>query len=87
MGLIGWIILGGLAGWIAKNVTGVGVNKGCFFNIIIGVIGSVLGGLIFSHFGKESVTGFNIWSLFVATVGAIVFLWIANLFGGDSKKK
>jgi uncharacterized membrane protein YeaQ/YmgE (transglycosylase-associated protein family) len=87
MGILGWILLGGLAGWIAKNVTGVGVNKGCLFNILIGVIGSVVGGLIFSYFGKSSVTGFNIWSLFVATAGAVVFLWIASLFTGKKHSR
>ena len=85
MGLLGWIILGGLAGWIAKNVTGVGVNRGCLFNVFVGVIGSVVGGLIFSYFGEESVTGFNTWSLFVATAGAVVFLWVGGLFGGGKK--
>jgi len=85
MGILGWILLGGLAGWIAKNVTGIGVNKGCLFNVFVGVIGSVVGGLIFSYLGESSVTGFNPWSLFVATVGAVAFLWIASLFGGGKK--
>jgi uncharacterized membrane protein YeaQ/YmgE (transglycosylase-associated protein family) len=85
MGLLGWIILGGLAGWIAKNVTGIGVERGCLFNVFVGVIGSVVGGLIFSYLGEQSVTGFNAWSLFVATAGAVVFLWIASFFGGSKK--
>jgi len=81
MSILGWIILGGIAGWIAKIATGVGKKNGCLFNIIVGIIGSVLGGLIFSYFGKSGVTGFNTWSLFVAAAGAVVFLWIAQLFG------
>ncbi len=85
MGLLGWIILGGIAGWIAKNVTGVGVDKGCLFNVFIGVIGSVVGGFVFSYLGEAPVTGFNIWSLFVATMGAVLFLWLANLLGGGKK--
>jgi uncharacterized membrane protein YeaQ/YmgE (transglycosylase-associated protein family) len=80
MDFFGWIILGGLAGWIAKSVTGIGERRGCIFNILVGIIGSVLGGLIFRHFGKVGVTGFNGWSLFVAAVGAIVFLAIAGIF-------
>ena len=85
MGLLGWIILGGIAGWIAKSATGVGNERGCLFNIVIGVLGSVVGGLVFSWLGEESVTGFNLWSLFVATVGAVLFLWIARLLGVGSK--
>jgi len=87
MGLLGWIILGGIAGWIAKGVTGVGTQMGCIFNIAIGVIGSVVGGLIFSYFGEAPITGFNIWSLFVATVGAIIFLWVANLLGAGDRSR
>jgi uncharacterized membrane protein YeaQ/YmgE (transglycosylase-associated protein family) len=81
MGLLGWIILGGIAGWIAKLATGVGTERGCLFNIAIGILGSVVGGLIFNWLGEQPVTGFNLWSLFVATVGAIVFLWIARMLG------
>lgn len=80
MDFLSWIILGGLAGWIAKSVIGVGERRGCLFNIVIGIIGSVLGGLIFRHFGRSGVTGLNVWSLFVAAVGAIVFLAVAGIF-------
>jgi uncharacterized membrane protein YeaQ/YmgE (transglycosylase-associated protein family) len=85
MGILGWILLGGIAGWIGKSVTGIGAEKGCLFNVVIGVIGSVVGGVLFSWLGEESVTGFNPWSLFVATVGAITFLWIASLLGVGKK--
>ena len=85
MGILGWIILGGIAGWIAKTVTGIGKEKGCFFSVMVGVLGSVVGGLLFNYLGKESVTGFNPWSLFVATIGAIAFLWGASLLGAGKK--
>lgn len=85
MGILGWIVLGGIAGWIAKSATGVGAEHGCLFNVIVGIIGSVVGGLLFSWLGEESVTGFNPWSLFVATVGAIAFLWVASLFGAGRR--
>jgi uncharacterized membrane protein YeaQ/YmgE (transglycosylase-associated protein family) len=86
MGILGWIVLGGLAGWIAKSITGVGARRGCLFNVLIGIIGSVLGGLLFSYFGKQGVTGFNFWSLFVAASGAVAFLLIARLLGGGDGK-
>jgi uncharacterized membrane protein YeaQ/YmgE (transglycosylase-associated protein family) len=85
MGILGWIILGGIAGWVAKSITGVGEERGCLYNIVIGIIGSVIGGLIFSYFGGHGVTGFNFYSLAVAAVGAIVFLWIASFFGRKKK--
>lgn len=86
MSILGWIVLGGLAGWVAKIATGVGAKRGCLFNIVVGIIGSVVGGLLFSLIGKQGVTGFNVWSLFVAGVGAVVFLWVARFFAGGSRR-
>ncbi len=85
MGILSWIILGGIAGWIGKTVTGIGKEKGCLFSVVIGIIGSVVGGLLFSWIGEQSFTGFNPWSLFVATIGAIAFLWVASLLGAGRK--
>ncbi|MEI6500880.1 MAG: GlsB/YeaQ/YmgE family stress response membrane protein [Armatimonadota bacterium] len=68
MGIFGWIILGGVAGCIASLV--LGEKQGCFTNVVVGIIGALLGGLIFQALGRQSVTGFNLWSVFVATVGS-----------------
>ena len=87
MSILGWIVLGGIAGWIAKIATGVGERRGCLFNILVGIIGSVVGGLVFSFFGKQGVTGFNAWSLFVAGVGAVIFLWVARFIGGGGRRR
>ncbi len=76
MGLLAWIVLGGLAGWLASAV--VGKEQGCVLNVIIGIVGAVLGGLIFSMLGGAGITGFNLWSLIVAFVGALVVLAIIN---------
>jgi uncharacterized membrane protein YeaQ/YmgE (transglycosylase-associated protein family) len=73
MSIIGWIILGLVAGFIASKI----VNKegeGFFLDIILGIVGAVVGGWLFGFFGKEGVTGFNLYSMFVAIVGAIVVL-------------
>jgi uncharacterized membrane protein YeaQ/YmgE (transglycosylase-associated protein family) len=75
MSIIGWIVLGLIAGWIASKI----VNKrgeGFLGDIILGVIGAVVGGALFSAFGGTGVTGFNIYSLVVAVVGAIIVLVI-----------
>ncbi len=77
MGFIGWIIIGGIAGMIASAL--MGENQGCLLNIIVGIVGGVVGGLVFNLLGGIGVTGFNLYSLIVATVGAILFLGIVRL--------
>jgi uncharacterized membrane protein YeaQ/YmgE (transglycosylase-associated protein family) len=74
MGPIGWIILGGLAGWIASLL--MEERRGCLANIIVGILGGVIGGLLFSLIGGAGITGLNLWSLFVAVVGSILFVLI-----------
>nr|WP_320024365.1 GlsB/YeaQ/YmgE family stress response membrane protein [uncultured Acetobacterium sp.] len=80
MGFFTWIILGGLAGWLASIFTKNNGNMGLIKNIIVGILGAMLGGFVFSFFGSTGVTGFNLWSIFVAVVGAIILLVIINLF-------
>ncbi len=77
MGLIAWIILGGLAGWIGGMLTH--TKHGLFLNIFVGIVGAVLGGLIVSLFGGAGITGFNIYSLAVAIFGSVVFIGIVTL--------
>jgi uncharacterized membrane protein YeaQ/YmgE (transglycosylase-associated protein family) len=73
MSFIAWIVLGLIAGFIASKI----VNKsgeGVLLDIILGVVGAVIGGYLFQTFGMPGVTGVNIYSILVAVVGAIVFL-------------
>ena len=73
MSVIGWIVLGLIAGFIASKI----VNKrgeGLFMDMILGIVGGIVGGWLFSFFGAAGVTGFNIYSLIVAVVGAVVVL-------------
>jgi len=73
MGILAWIVLGLVAGFIGSKI----VNKsgeGFFLDIILGVVGAVVGGWVFSIFGASGVTGLNIYSLIVAVIGAIVVL-------------
>jgi uncharacterized membrane protein YeaQ/YmgE (transglycosylase-associated protein family) len=75
MSILGWIVLGALAGWIGSllvNKTG----EGLFRDIILGIVGGVVGGWLFAAVGSAGVTGFNVWSLFVAVVGAVVVLTV-----------
>lgn len=79
MGIIAWIILGGFAGWFASLITGLGRQMGCLLNIVAGIAGAVVGGIVFNQLGSKGVTGFNWWSLFVAFVGAVIVLALISL--------
>ena len=77
MSIIAWIVLGLIAGFIASKL----VNKrgeGVVLDIVLGVVGAVVGGWLFDALGGVGVTGFNLWSILVAIVGAIVVLVIAH---------
>ncbi len=82
MSFIGWIVLGGIAGWLASIITGRNDRMGCISNILAGIVGAIVGGWLFSFLGGTGVTGFNLVSLLVAVVGAIVVLAIVNLIFG-----
>lgn len=81
MSIIAWLILGLIAGFIASKL----VNKtgeGFFLDIILGVVGALVGGFIFDVVGGKGVTGFNLWSLFVAVVGAVIVLIVYHAIFG-----
>lgn len=80
MGIIGWIVLGGIAGWLASIITGHNAQMGIGANIIVGIIGALIGGFLFSAIGGGDITGFNLWSLFVAVVGSVLLLAILSMF-------
>lgn len=80
MGILAWIILGGLAGWIASVIMKNNPSMGAFANIFVGIIGAFIGGLVMNLIGAQAdVTGFNIESFLVALLGAIILLAIVNL--------
>jgi uncharacterized membrane protein YeaQ/YmgE (transglycosylase-associated protein family) len=80
MGIIAWIILGGVAGWLASILTGTDQDMGVGLNIVVGIIGAFVGGLLFSLVGGSGVTGFNLWSLLVAVAGGAVLLLLLKAF-------
>ncbi len=85
MSIIGWIILGGVAGWLASIIMKRNDQMGCIANIVAGIVGALVGGWVFSLFGGGGVTGFNIPSLIVAVVGAVIVLAVWNLLFGRKK--
>ncbi len=85
-GILAWILLGLCAGFIASLI----VNRrgeGIFLDIVLGIIGAVVGGWLFALFGGEKVTGFNLHSLFVAVVGSIVLLVAYHMIRGTPSER
>lgn len=80
MNILLWIILGGLAGWIASMIMKTNASQGLFADIIIGIIGAFIGGFVASMLGGSGVTGFNFYSLLIAVIGAVVLIWIMRMF-------
>ena len=81
MSIIAWLILGLIAGFIASRIYA-GSGQGVLLDIVLGVVGAFVGGFIFDAVGGVGVTGFNLWSLIVAIVGAIIVLWIYHTIVG-----
>ena len=78
MGIIAWIVLGLIAGFIASKIY-VGSGQGLLLDIVFGIVGAVVGGYLFSALGATGVTGFNIWSMIVAIIGAVIVLWLYHM--------
>ncbi|HEX3917005.1 MAG TPA: GlsB/YeaQ/YmgE family stress response membrane protein [Caulobacteraceae bacterium] len=81
MGIIAWLVLGLIAGFIASKIVN-HTGSGIIMDIVLGVVGAFAGGFLFSMFGATGVTGFNIYSMIVAVIGAIVVLWIYHALIG-----
>ncbi len=81
MEVIGWLILGGFAGWVAGKLVR-GSGSGVLINIVVGIVGAVLGGWLASAIFNVNVSsGFNAQTLAVAVIGAVILLGVANLVG------
>lgn len=76
--ILTWLIIGGIAGWLASKVMKTDKSMGILANIVVGVIGAFIGGFVFSLLGGSDFTGFNVYSLLVATVGSIILLAIVK---------
>jgi uncharacterized membrane protein YeaQ/YmgE (transglycosylase-associated protein family) len=83
MAILAWIVIGGLAGWLASTLVR-GGGLGLLGDIVVGIVGAFIGGLIVSLLGGQGFTGFNIWSFIVALIGAVVLLLIIRMVRGTS---
>ncbi len=82
MGIIAWIVLGGIAGWLASMI--MRSSQGILGDILTGIVGALLGGFIASLLGQSGVTGFNLYSVIVAVLGAVLLIWIVRAIRGRS---
>ncbi|MEY8567531.1 GlsB/YeaQ/YmgE family stress response membrane protein [Corynebacteriaceae bacterium 7-707] len=79
LGFIGWIIVGGLAGWIGSKIMKTDASMGIILNIVVGVIGGFLGGWLLTLFGVDVADGGIIFSFITCLIGAVILLWIVGL--------
>jgi uncharacterized membrane protein YeaQ/YmgE (transglycosylase-associated protein family) len=82
MGIITWLIFGGLAGWIASKIMGTDAQQGILLNIIVGIVGAFIGGFIGNAIFGLGISGFNITSFLVAVVGACILLFLMSFLTG-----
>lgn len=83
MGILSWLILGLIAGWIGSKIVN-RTGEGFFLDIVLGIVGALVGGFLFSLVGAEGVSGLNLYSMFVAIIGSIVVLVIYHTIFGRS---
>lgn len=78
MGIILWIIFGGLVGWIASMIMNTDNQQGIILNVVVGIVGAIIGGYLMSFLGESGVSGFNLYSFIVALVGAVVLISVVK---------
>ena len=79
LGFLGWIIIGGLAGWIGSKIQNRDAQMGIGLNILVGIIGGLLGGWLLSAFGVDVAGGGLFFSFLTCLLGAVILLWIINM--------
>ena len=82
MNVLGWIVVGFVSGALAKPITGGGWHLGCVGTVVVGVLGGVVGGMLFNLAGDGGIGKFGIRSMFVAFIGAVVLLAIVGFLTG-----
>lgn len=87
MSIIGWVVIGALAGWIASMIAGTNARQGCITDVIVGIVGAVLGGFLVGLItGEDFMAQFNLITLVVAVIGAIVVLFIWRAIAGRGRR-
>jgi uncharacterized membrane protein YeaQ/YmgE (transglycosylase-associated protein family) len=79
MGILLWILFGALAGWIASVLMKTNYSQGTVMDIVLGIVGAVVGGFLMGMVGQPGVTGFNLYSMVVAVIGAVVVIYLGRV--------
>jgi uncharacterized membrane protein YeaQ/YmgE (transglycosylase-associated protein family) len=87
MGIISWIAVGLIAGLLAKVILPGDDPGGLIITTLMGMVGAVIGGFVIGILGGVGATGFNVWSILVATLGAVILLFIYRLFAGQRQRR
>jgi uncharacterized membrane protein YeaQ/YmgE (transglycosylase-associated protein family) len=82
VGILSWIVFGLIVGLVARWVVPGAAPGGCIADVIVGVVGALIGGWLYRLFGHAGVTGFNLPSLVCAFIGAVVLLWLLRAISG-----
>lgn len=82
--IVSWIVLGLIAGWIASIITGTNARVNGWMNVVVGILGAVIGGLVLQLFGVDISNGFSFGSLLTAILGAVILLGIVRAFRRSS---
>jgi uncharacterized membrane protein YeaQ/YmgE (transglycosylase-associated protein family) len=86
MGLLGWIVVGLLAGSLGRMATGA-EKRGCLGTMVIGILGGIVGGALFNAVGGKGITDFGLWSILVAFIGACALLFILQAVGVADRRR
>lgn len=78
MSIVAWIIIGGLAGWIASKIKGTDAQQGIVLNVVVGIVGGLIGGFLLSLFGLDVESGGRIFSFITCLIGAVILLSIVK---------
>ena len=88
MGILAWLIFGGLVGWIASMIMGTDAQQGILLNIVVGIVGALLGGFLADllGLGTPGFAFFDLWSWILAIVGACLLLFLVGMFTGGRRR-
>ena len=87
LGILGWIIIGGLAGWIGSKIMGTDAQQGILLNVVVGIIGGLIGGFLLKLFGVDVEGGGLIFSFLTCLLGAVILLFLVKAVTGRGVRR